>query len=199
MIAVSRARTVRGVASVVTEVFAPPPVVAAVLLVVALARGDGSSRILQAGIAVMFGVVAPFTFVIYGVRTHRWSDHHVPDRQQRLLPIAVAMVSMVVGALALAAARTPPELFGVYISGFALLVGLGLVTRLWKISAHMAVFTGAVIISAGVFGSRLLIGFALLPILAWSRLALAAHTPWQVFAGACLGGAVAAACLPLVR
>ena len=109
------------------------------------------------------------------------------------------MASVLVGLAILAVRGAPRELVALVA---ALAVGLAsslAVTLVWKISIHVAVVTGAIVILGLVFGAAYL---ALLPAVAlagWSRVAVGDHTPPQVGAGAVLGGAVAAIIFPALR
>jgi membrane-associated phospholipid phosphatase len=74
-----------------------------------------------------------------------------------------------------------------------------LVTLAWKISIHVAVVAGAVVIIALVFG---VVGVALAPtvaLVAWARIALRDHTLGHTVAGAALGAAVAMVVFSLLR
>ena len=56
----------------------------------------------------------------------------------------------------------------------------------WRVSGHVATLAGVAATLAPL--SRLsILAFILVPVLAWSRLELKAHTPLQVLAGAALG------------
>jgi membrane-associated phospholipid phosphatase len=73
-------------------------------------------------------------------------------------------------------------------------VGLGtslLVTLVWKISIHVAVAAGAVVILALVFGPAWLLLVPLVAAVGWARVVLNDHSPAQSVAGATLGGLVA--------
>jgi membrane-associated phospholipid phosphatase len=69
---------------------------------------------------------------------------------------------------------------------------LAAITFAWKISIHCAVASGSVAILAFTFGPAVLLGYALVALLCWSRVALGDHTVWQVIAGSVLGAAAAA-------
>jgi membrane-associated phospholipid phosphatase len=109
------------------------------------------------------------------------------------------VASVLVGLAILAVRGAPRELVALVA---ALAVGLAsslAVTLVWKISIHVAVVTGAVVILGLVFGPAYL---ALLPAVAlvgWARAAVGDHTPTQVAAGALLGGTVAAVVFSALR
>jgi len=82
--------------------------------------------------------------------------------------------------------------------GVGLIVSL-LVTLLWKISVHVAVVAGAVVILVLVFGPLLLVLAPLVALVGWARVEVADHTPAQVTAGRGLGATVAAVVVVLLR
>ena len=68
-----------------------------------------------------------------------------------------------------------------------------LVNRHWKISIHAAGVGGTACILLISIGEQVAPFFVVLPIIAWARLYLRAHTPAQVVAGAVLGVGVSLA------
>jgi membrane-associated phospholipid phosphatase len=67
------------------------------------------------------------------------------------------------------------------------------ITFVWKISIHVAVAFGAVVILALVFGPWLYLTGVAAVAVAWSRLVLRAHTAAQVIGGALVGAFIAGA------
>lgn len=187
-------------ARLVTEVLAPAPVAAALLLLIAW---HSTSSVLEAAwwgfLTVLFTVLIPFLYLLYGVRRRRFSDHHVRIRQQRPLPLGVAIVSVLVDVALLLLFGAPRELLALVV---AMAVGLGIstaVTLVWKISIHVAVVAGTLVILMLVFGAALLILAPAIVLVAWARVELADHTPRQVVAGAALGALVAAIVFTMLR
>lgn len=187
-------------ARLVTEVLAPAPVAAALLLLIAW---HSTSSVLEAAwwgfLTVLFTVLIPFLYLLYGVRRRRFTDHHVRIRQQRPLPLSVAVVSVLVDVALLLLLGAPRELLALVV---AMAVGLGIstaVTLVWKISIHVAVVAGAVVILILVFGPALLILAPAIVLVAWARVEVADHTPRQVGAGALLGVLVAAVVFTILR
>lgn len=186
-------------ARLVTEVLAPAPLVAGLLLVVAWHAADSVGEALATGaLAALFASALPFAAIVRGVRRGRLTDHHVSSRQQRVAPLLVGLLSVLVGLgllVALAAPREVVALVGAMLAG---LVSALLVTLYWKISVHTAVAGGAVTILVLVFGGSLVVLAPLAALIGWSRLELGAHTPAQVVAGAGLGVGVGVVVFPLL-
>ena len=187
-------------ARIVTEVTAPAPTALALLLVVAW-HGSSSrwAAVVWGAVAVVFASLLPLAYLLRGVKTGRWTDRHVSQRQQRHVPLAVAMASVAIGLGLLLAGGAPRELLALVGAMFA---GLGtalLVTLRWKMSIHTAVVAGAVVILSLVFGPALLLLTPLVALVAWSRVTLRDHTPLQTLAGAAQGAAVAFIMFTLLR
>jgi hypothetical protein len=192
--------TRRVLARVVTEVFAPATVASLLLVVVAWHSAPGTPAALGwAVVAVLFAGLIPMAYIIRGVRRRRLTDHHVGLRQQRILPLLVGILSVLLGIGLLVLAQAPRDLVALVA---AMAVGLGsslLVTLAWKISIHVVVVAGAVVIVALVFGPVAVSLVPLVLLVAWARVALQDHTPAQALAGAALGALVAASVFSLLR
>jgi membrane-associated phospholipid phosphatase len=184
--------TKRRLARLATEVLAPAPVVAALLIVVAARSGPTILQGLAWGLLTVVVIIpVPLAYVLLGVRRRRLSDRHVGVRAQRPLPMLIGVAFVVAALVLLRALGAPPDLVALVA---AMVVGLGvslLVTRLWKISIHTAVVVGAVVILGLLFGPALLALGVLVALVGWARVTLGDHTPPQVIAGAGLGATIA--------
>jgi membrane-associated phospholipid phosphatase len=61
------------------------------------------------------------------------------------------------------------------------------ITRYWKISTHALGITAPLVVLIYLYGEQPLPFLVLIPIVAWSRVWLRAHTTLQVLAGIALG------------
>jgi len=178
----------RRLARVLTDVFAPLPTVAVLLIVMAAHSAPTAAEAVRAGLVAAFFVsVVPVLYIMRGVRRHRLSDHHVSVRQQRPIVLLVAIVSVMAGLGVLRAIGAPQELVALVGAMVAGLVGSLLVTLVWKISVHAAVTAGAVVILVLVFGPALLALAVVVVLVCWSRLELGSHTISQVVVGSAFG------------
>ena len=187
-------------AGLVTEILAPAPTVAVLVLLVAWHSAPTAAEAVRWGaLAALFVSVVPFVYVVRGVRRGGLSDHHVGVRQQRPVPLLVGVASMLVGLVLLVLWDAPRDLIAVVA---VVAAGLGmslLVTLVWKLSIHAAVVSGAVTILMFVFGPPLLVVAPLVPLVCWARVAVHDHTPAQTLAGAVLGATVAAVVFSALR
>ena len=187
-------------ARLVTEILAPAPTVAVLLLLVAWHSAPSAADAARWGIlAALFASFVPFMYIVRGVRRGRLTDHHVRVREQRRLPLLVGIASVLVGLTLLALWGAPRDLVALVAS---MAVGLSsslLVTLVWKLSIHTAVVAGAVTILVLVFGLPLLVLAPLVALVCWARVAVGDHTPAQTIAGVGLGATVAAVVFSLLR
>jgi membrane-associated phospholipid phosphatase len=180
-------------AALLTNLFAPAHLVIGLLLIVGVVSHPSPLRGLAWGAsAALFVGVLPYAWVLHAVRRGRFPSRHIPDRIQRMLPLAVAAAAVVVGLLTLAILGAPRPLVALI---FAMLAGLAVtaaVTRYWKISLHTGVAAGTATILTIVFGPALLATGVVVAAVGWSRIRLRDHTPPQVILGALVGAVVAA-------
>lgn len=184
------------VARAVTEIFAPAVLVTVLLLLLGWHsdwhgvhwtwRGLG-----YGAMAALFESILPFLFIVSRVRSGQITDHHIGDRRQRLVPLAVGLGSVAVGFVVLTVLDAPRELIAGVVAGFVGLLVATAVNHFWKMSVHAAVAAGAVVICAEVFHGWPLLAAPLVALVGWSRVRLKDHTVGQVLVGTAVGALVA--------
>ncbi|MFE1828168.1 hypothetical protein [Streptomyces yangpuensis] len=180
-------------ARVLSDVLAPANLVVALLLVVG-GHSTGSWTGLGWGLlAALFCGVVPIGIITVGVRRGALTDQHIRVRRQRVVPMALSLLSVVVGVVLLRVLGAPVPVFALVVAMLVGLVSSLLVTVVWQISIHMSVAGGTVMILLLVFGPVVLPAAAVAAAVGWSRLELRAHTPAQLIAGTALGGTAALA------
>jgi len=184
----------------VTEVLAPAPTVAVLVLLIAWHSTPTVAEAVRWGaLAALFVSVMPFLYIVRGVRRGGLTDHHVGARQQRPVPLLVGVASMLVGLILLALWGAPRDLIALVAVVTVGLASSLLVTLIWKLSIHAAMVSGAVTILVFVFGPPLLVSAPLVPLVCWARVAVHDHTPAQTLAGTVLGATVAAVVFSVLR
>lgn len=148
--------------------------------------GSGAEAVLVAA-----AVIAPIGALVAHQRSSgRWGTVDASERTERRLLYVVA-VGIVGATLAVALLRGESQV-GRVVGAVLLLFAVAAAANRWlKTSLHVAfaAFGGAALLR---LGSPAGWGLALLvPLLAWSRLALRRHTPREVGAGVALGVAAA--------
>ena len=189
-------RAVRSVtaARFATEAFSPAVLAVVVPVVVGARVADPPLLgIAWGALAALFVGVLPYLAIRLLMRSGRIrGDHHVPERRERALPIALALVSIVVGLVLLAALGAPAAVTTFGLVTVAVVVVVGLVNLAWKLSGHAAVVATCAVVVLIAYGPwSLLLSVPVVLWTGWSRVRLGAHTPAQVLAGAAAGAVLA--------
>lgn len=190
------------VAKVVTELSSPTVLAPALLVAVALDQwpARGVAALGWGLLAAFFAGALPLAFLKVGVRRGRWTDHHVDQREARIVPLGFALGSVVVGTVLLAVLGAPRDLVALVVAMGAGLGAVLAVSHWWKISIHSAVAGGTAVVLGSQFGPAGAAAGALMAgCAAWSRSALGKHTTTQIIAGLALGLAIALALYPALR
>ena len=132
----------------------------------------------------------PAVIVDVGVRQGRYTDHHLRRREQRAVPLTLAAVSVTTGAVVLALVGAPRAIVALQVAVLTTLVVATAVTLVRKISFHLAVVAASATALALVGGPWWSLAWLAVPVSAWARLRLRAHTPAQIVAGAIVGAGV---------
>lgn len=190
----------RRLARLITEALAPANVGSVVFLLVAWHSTPTILEALRWGLlTVLFTIALPFSFILWGVRRQRFTDHHIRLREQRPQALAVGIASGLVGLLLLVLLGAPRELIALVVAmAFGLVIAL-LITFVWKMSIHVASVAGAIVILFLVFGPGVLALAPVVVLVGWARVELHDHTPSQVAAGAVIGALVAGIVFELLR
>jgi len=154
-------------------------------------RVDGWAGVGWGLLAALFVAVLPTLFISYGVRHGRWSDRNVGARGPRLVVLGFITASVAAGLALLILLHAPRLLIGYLAFMLGSVAVLAAITFVWKISIHCAVASGSVAILALAYGPVVLVGYLLVGLLAWSRVALRDHTVAQVVVGTVLGACAA--------
>jgi membrane-associated phospholipid phosphatase len=184
------------VARLVGELLSPPPILVVLALVVAWASSPTPAMaVLWGGLAALSASVLPYALILRGVRR----DKNISLREQRIRFGLVAITSILLGLVLMAAFDAPAEMVALQAS-IAVGVACGwLITLWWKISVHAAIAAGAATVLLLVFGPALLAVWPLVAVIAWSRVQVGDHTRAQVLAGVALGVVVNATVFSLLR
>jgi hypothetical protein len=178
------------VARVLTEALAPLVVLLTVLLVTGVATAGWPRGLLLGGVGGAVGAGIPLTVLVAGLRTGRYGDRHVTQREERPLLMVIGLISVLSGIGSMAILGAPRDLL--IVMG-ALLIGVVItlvITLVWKVSAHAACAAGSAVVLVNLFGPALLSAAVPVAAVGWSRVALGDHTRAQVIAGTALGVAV---------
>lgn len=168
------------ISSVMNPLFIAMPIFFIVSLVSAPTPWQG---ILWWGVTALGISLAPLLFVLDGVRRGRFTDRHVSQREQRLIPLLFGIFCVFAVFCILLALHTSRLLLATLIALISTLIIATLITRYWKISFHLIGIAGALTILFILFGPIMLALSPLIIIIAWARWWVQAHTPLQACAG----------------
>ncbi|MGW4812498.1 hypothetical protein ACWEPB_12735 [Kitasatospora cineracea] len=185
-------------ARVVTDALAPANLVIALLLLIGWHSTRSWSGLGWGLLAALFCGVVPISIIALGVKRGGLTDRHIRVRRQRLLPMALSLVSVAAGITLLYALGAPAEVSALVVAMLVGLVSTLLVTTGWQISLHNSVAGGTVMILVLALGPWLLLTTLGAAAIGWSRTVLKAHTLAQILAGTALG-CVAALAFALLR
>ncbi|WP_354637954.1 hypothetical protein [Kitasatospora camelliae] len=178
-------------ATVITDGLAPANLVVALLLLIGWHSTHSFTGLGWGLLAALFCGVIPISIILFGVRRGELTDKHIRVRRQRVVPMTLSLLSVLVGIGVLFLLDAPREVGALVV---AMLVGLTtsiLVTLGWQISLHNSVAGGTVMIMVLAFGPWMLPTALAAAAIGWSRIVLKAHTLAQVLAGTALGGTAA--------
>lgn len=168
--------------------FQPTIVSVALLLAMALAGPESLWwRLKWFLVCALLCTVIPVGFVLLGIRLGRAQDLDLRARPQRPIPLAFALICVVIAVLLVSALDGPTRLRVALLAGLAPGVALALITTRWKISFHSATLAGATVVAWWRFGASALVGAVICVLVSWARLVLERHSVGQVIAGAAVG------------
>lgn len=175
-------------ARVLAEILAPAVLVAGIMITIALASSSTLlSALLWAAVSTIFCSVFPIWYMARGAKAGKWDTHHVRNRADRFLPLAVSIGSVLLGLLILILGGAPTAVIALVVAMLGLLVIATAITQAWKISLHAAIAAGVVAVLATTFGPLWWCALVAVALVSWSRVHTDDHTLLQVLAGSALG------------
>lgn len=180
-------------AVIVSRFISPHYITPALLLALGVADPASPLRGLLWALALGTPVIAG-TLLLWRRELRRGaiSDWHVSRREERLQPIPILASLLATGLplIVLYIWDGPRYLLAASLAGFALVLFNLLVTVRWKISQHVssvALSTTLITAVLGIAAAPLLL---LIPLVAWARVKVGAHTVLQVIAGGVTGAVI---------
>lgn len=196
---ISAPRRNNRLARIITEVFAPSPLAAVVLIIVAWRYSPTMGAALKwSFLGILFAPVVPLLYLLRQLRRGKVTDHHVRRREQRAGIILFTLACGVAALVVLLKLGAPSQIIGLICAGAAGLIVALAITRFWKISIHTGVMAGIVVVFLELFGWWMLLLVPLVALVGWARVAVDDHTPAQVTVGAVVGAVVSGITFALV-
>lgn len=179
-------------ARVVTEVLSPAVVVPLLSFAVAwyATAHDLLATLLWGLLVTVFYCAIPMVIVVGGARGGRWTGAWVRERERRMVPFLLILVSTLAGLAIMLVGSAPRDVLALAWSMVATLLACLVITRWWKVSVHATVAGGAVATIVLLYGPWYLLLVPALALVCWSRVVVEDHTVAQVVVGAVLGPVV---------
>lgn len=155
------------------------------------------SAVGYACMTLFFLSVGPMLYILYGVRTGKFTDVDVSVRSQRAGPFLFGLTSALIGLLVLALIGGPRNLQTVLLATILTGILYMAITLKWKISIHASSLAGALTMLTALYGTVVLPAFSLVVLVSWSRVVLRRHTLSQVIAGSLVSVTLASVVLAL--
>lgn len=173
----------------VSEILWPPWVVIALVAVSGLAAADLPlpQQVGWGLLACLFSGLLPFGVGTLAIRRGRLPGRHLPDRRDRIKPMAWTVASVLAGQAVLLLLGAPREVVAVQAAMLSGAVTILALTAWRKVSMHTGVVASAVVLLVLLFGPWWLLAAPLVPLVAWSRVRLGNHTPFETVVGAIAG------------
>jgi len=169
-------------------------------MLITLALSDSTpwvwSLLWAVGIALLT-LVGPLLILRRELRRGGISDWHISNRKERLRPIPVLLSFLVViiPLVLLIVLRGPRLLLVGAVIALLLVVCNLVITLGWKISQHVSSIAASTTLIAATLGIGAAPVLLLIPLVAWARVKVKAHTVLQTIAGGVVGVSVTLATL----
>jgi membrane-associated phospholipid phosphatase len=154
------------------------------LVIICLATVDNTTKALGwAFLCLIFAMLIPSLYIHMLFRNKLINDLHIPDKEDRIKPLIIAIISNITGFSILYILKAPLFLKAMSLITIILIVILGIITYFWKVSMHAAWITFMVVTFNVLFGKLMLFLLPLIPVVGWARVRIKRHTVNQVVSG----------------
>lgn len=133
-----------------------------------------------------FVTVLPMLAILLLLRFSKVSNFHLHEKEERLLPLCITCISMVLGTILLYKLGASKKVVWVCLAFIVNSIVFSLITPFWKISFHTSVTTGCIIVLVLLIDVKLLWLFLVIPPITWARVYRKRHTFLQTVAGVVL-------------
>ena len=170
------------------SVFFSPFIVPIVTAVFIVHEHAGSSHELFLWVSVIatFVTILPIIAILLLVRISKVSNIHLHEKDERLLPLCIICISMVLGTIVLYKVGASWKIVWVCLAFIVNSIVFSVITPFWKISFHTSVATGCIIVLVILINVKLLWLLLVIPLITWARVYRKRHTFLQTLAGTIL-------------
>jgi len=181
-------------ARIITEISTPAASVLAISILCGVRGTPGAAGFLWGAGLGLFCAVIPYATLEIASRRKIITDRHVTQKAQRPWAYGICLVSVLVGLLMMLLFDAPPLIrWAIITMVVALVIAAGVTAIGPKVSMHTMCITAFFVLASLLLSAWWLTGLVVaLPLVAWSRLRLEHHSPYEVISGAVLGATVTA-------
>lgn len=173
-------------ARVISNLFCPPLLALACIVITALATGIESS-LFWISVFICLLIIPPTAYLLLLVHKGKVSDFHLNIREERAHPLLIILAYSVLVFLVMYFGGAPRLMLIVTAVALIQLLLIFLITLKWKISGHCTSAAGLAFLAIVLYGESALPLSIIMPLIAWSRIRLGKHTISQTLAGSFLG------------
>ena len=175
------------IARYLSVVFHPFVMIGVMVGAAAAARQSAAEAVRAVATVALFTIVPLALLMWRQVRRGRWENSDASNRAERAVLYIAGGIAVAALLAYLLLARPQSFMVRGVVASLGMLAVCGVATRWTKVSLHMAF---AALAATGLVLMKLPTGYALLcalPALAWARLVLRRHTPFEVVLGMVIG------------
>ena len=144
-------------------------------------------KLVTFSVAFLFSSAVPIAHVAWLKWRGTVESLDVDQRQRRLWPLVVAVLSYAAGYILLTSMQASPIVVGLMFCYATNTLLVAFITYWWKVSVHATGIAGPVVALIFRFGWPAVPFYVLVPLVSWARVVLGKHTAGQVVVGACIG------------
>jgi len=132
-------------------------------------------------------VILPALFVYKGIVAGKYDSIDISNRSKRGMPIIFSLMTASLNLIYLLITNSSVKFILFYLEGVVLVITVALLTAITKVSVHLALFSGIITSFSMLLDWRYSALYLLLPLIAWARIQVKAHTLFQVVLGSFTG------------
>ena len=132
-------------------------------------------------------VILPALFVYKGIVAGKYDSIDISNRSKRGIPIIFSLMTASLNLIYLLITNSSVKFILFYLEGVVLVITVALLTAITKVSVHLALFSGIITSFSMLLDWRYSALYLLLPLIAWARIQVKAHTLFQVVLGSFTG------------
>ena len=132
-------------------------------------------------------VILPALFVYKGIVAGKYDSIDISNRSKRGMPIIFSLMTASLNLIYLLITNSSVKFILFYLEGVVLVITVALLTAITKVSVHLALFSGIITSFSMLLDWRYSALYLLLPLIAWARIQVKAHTLLQVILGSFTG------------